>query len=374
MVGGAVGTPTPGSQARQRSMQTPTSDETLATHQPAPHYDSPAHRLSIVVPMYNEEESVEPLLERIHVALANYPHPWEVILVDDGSSDDTVRTMDAGRERFGPHVVPVNLQRNFGQTAAMQAGIDVACGDVIVTMDGDLQNDPIDIPRMVHRLLSEQLDMVSGWRKNRQDGLVLRKIPSRIANRLIRKITGVKLHDYGCSLKVFRADIIKNVRLYGEMHRFIPAWVATRTKPSLIKEEVVSHHARQFGSSKYTLSRTFRVILDLLSVYFFMRFRARPGHFFGSIGLAFGAVGGLILSYLFVIKVFFDESIGGRPLLMIGILFAVFSVQFLTTGVLSELLSRIYFEAGDQKPYTIRNRSQLKQCNSSDHWKTPSSD
>ena len=364
--------PRPRFTGQHRSMQTSTPSETLATDQPAPRYDTPSHRLSIVVPMYNEEESVKPLLDRIHFALANYPHPWEVVLVDDGSSDATVAAMDAERQRLGPHVVSVSLQRNFGQTAAMQAGIDIACGDVIVTMDGDLQNDPVDIPRMVHRLLDENLDMVSGWRKNRKDGLVLRKIPSRIANRLIRKITGVKLHDYGCSLKVFRADVIKSVRLYGEMHRFIPAWVATRTKPSLIQEEVVTHHARQFGSSKYTISRTFRVILDLLSVYFFMRFRARPGHFFGSIGLGFGAIGGLILSYLFVVKVFFDESIGGRPLLLIGILFSVFSVQFLTTGVLSELLSRIYFEAGNQKPYTIRNQDKLDQC-ASDHWKTPSS-
>ncbi len=334
--------------------------------------EMPDHHLSIVVPMYNEEESVRPLLARIHEVLEAYPHPWEVILVDDGSSDRTVEVMMEERERLGEHVVVVCLQRNFGQTAAMQAGIDEACGDVIVTMDGDLQNDPIDIPRMVARLLNEQLDMVAGWRKNRKDGLVLRKIPSRIANRLIRKITGVKLHDYGCSLKVYRANVIKCVRLYGEMHRFIPAWVATRTKPELIQEEVVTHHARQFGNSKYTLSRTFRVILDLLSVYFFMRFRARPGHFFGSIGLAFGAVGGLILGYLFFIKIFLDESIGGRPMLLVGILFSVVSVQFLTTGVLSELLSRIYFEAGGQKPYTIRNQADLKQCEAK-HWKRPSS-
>jgi glycosyltransferase involved in cell wall biosynthesis len=317
------------------------------------------HHLSLVVPVYNEEENIRPLVERVHEALKEYPHPWELILVNDGSSDNTYEDAVAERERYGRHVRAVDLQRNFGQTAAMQAGIDVARGDVIVTMDGDLQNDPVDIPRMVNRLLDEDLDMVAGWRKNRKDALVLRKIPSRIANRLIRKITGVHLHDYGCSLKVYRSSIIQGVRLYGEMHRFIPAWVATNTKPNRIKEEVVTHHARQFGTSKYGIGRTFRVILDLLSVYFFMRYKARPGHFFGSIGLSFGALGGLILTYLFFIKFFLGHDIGGRPLLLVGILLVVVSVQFLTTGVLAELISRTYFESGNLRSYSIRNEAML---------------
>jgi len=317
------------------------------------------HQLSIVVPVYNEEDNVKPLVERVHEAMDSYPHQWELILVNDGSNDATYECGLTERERFGTHVRIVDLQRNFGQTAAMQAGIDAARGDVIVTMDGDLQNDPVDIPRMVKRLLDEDLDMVAGWRKNRKDALVLRKIPSRIANKLIRKITHVHLNDYGCSLKVYRASIIKNVRLYGEMHRFIPAWVATNTKPNRIKEEVVTHHARQFGESKYGISRTFRVILDLLSVYFFMRYKARPGHFFGSIGLGFGALGGLILSYLLLLKVFMGEDIGGRPLLLVGILFVVMSVQFLTTGVLAELMSRTYFESGNLKSYSVRNEAML---------------
>jgi glycosyltransferase involved in cell wall biosynthesis len=329
-----------------------------------------SHQLSVVVPMYNEEENVIPLLARMHEALADYGHPWELILVNDGSSDRTLPTMITEGQKYGSHVRPVDLQRNFGQTAAMQAGIDVARGDVLVTMDGDLQNDPIDIPRLVKRLLEEDLDMVAGWRKNRKDDLVLRKIPSRIANRLIRRITGVHMHDYGCSLKVYRGKIIKDVRLYGEMHRFIPAWVATRTTPARIKEEVVTHHARQFGTSKYGISRTFRVILDLLSVYFFMRYKARPGHFFGSIGLGFGAIGALILTYLLAVKLFLGEDIGGRPLLLVGILFAVFSVQFLTTGVLSELISRTYFESGEQRSYTIRNQDELEQSSDQD-WKQP---
>ncbi len=312
-----------------------------------------AASLSLVVPVYNEQDNVQPLLERVHEALADYPALWEILLIDDGSMDRTAAELEAGRAKYGSHVRPVLLARNFGQTAAMQAGIDLARGEVIATLDGDMQNDPIDIPRMVHRLIDEDLDLVAGWRKNRQDNLWLRKVPSRIANRLIRKITGVTLHDYGCSLKVFRSHVIKGVRLYGEMHRFIPAWLATQTAPNRISEEVVSHHARTRGVSKYGLSRTFRVIVDLISVYFFMRFAARPAHFFGVLGLGFGAVGGLILTYLLLLKLI-GESIGERPLFMVGIMFVLISVQILMTGVLSEMLSRTYFESRDTKSYLLR--------------------
>jgi glycosyltransferase involved in cell wall biosynthesis len=315
----------------------------------------PAAALSLVIPLYNEEDSVSPLITRCSDALAGYPAKWELILVDDGSSDATVASVrqmiaDQGLK----HIRLLELQRNFGQTAAMQAGIDAARGEVIVTMDGDLQNDPIDIPRMVARLLREDLDVLSGWRKNRQDNLWLRKIPSRLANRLIGRITGVELHDYGCSLKVYRAAIIKGVRLYGEMHRFIPAWVASQTSPARIKEEVVTHHARQFGESKYGISRTYRVLLDLLFVYFFMRFRAKPGHFFGRIGLVMGALGGLVLAYLAVVKIFFGEDIGNRPLLMLGVLLVVVSIQFFTTGIMSEMIARTYYESSDTKAYVLR--------------------
>lgn len=330
---------------------------------------APTHRLSVVVPMYNEAESVEPLVARVHEALQDYPHPWELILVNDGSADGTWHALLAAARQYGPHVRVIDLQRNFGQTAAMQAGIDCARGDVIATMDGDLQNDPNDIPRMARRLLEDDLDMVAGWRKDRQDDLVLRKIPSRIANRLIRKTTGVILHDYGCSLKIFRACVLKNVRLYGEMHRFIPAWLATQTTPARIKEEVVTHHARRYGQSKYGISRTFRVLLDLLSVYFFMRYKARPGHFFGSIGLAFGSLGGLILAYLTGVKLFLGEDIGDRPLLLAGVLLMLMSVQFLTTGVLSELIARTYFESGRARSYIIRNDDETPTPEQA--WKQP---
>jgi len=319
----------------------------------------PPHRLSIVIPMYNEADNVEPMITRVHEGMAGYLHPWELILVDDGSSDTTPVELVRVGKKAGPHVRVVELMRNFRQTAAMQAGIDAARGDVIVTLDGDLQNDPADIPRMVGRLLREDLDMVAGWRKNRQDGLFLRKIPSRIANRLIARITGVHLNDYGCSLKAFRGSVIRRVRLYGEMHRFIPAWVATVTSPRRIKEEVVTHHARQFGESKYGISRTFRVILDLISVYFFMRFRARPGHFFGGAGLALGGVGGLILLYLAILKFCTGAAIGTRPLLLVGFFAVVMAVQFVLTGVLAETLARIYFESGTSRLYEVRNPENL---------------
>ena len=311
----------------------------------------PEHTLSVVVPMYNEAENVEPLLERIHLALSTYPWPWEVVLVDDGSSDATPAELTRCAKQYGAHVRVVSLVRNFKQTAAMQAGLDAARGSVIATMDGDLQNDPIDIPRMVGRLLNEDLDLVAGWRKNRQDGLLLRKIPSRIANRLIARLTGVTLRDYGCSLKIFRGSAIKSVRLYGEMHRFIPAWLATVTTPRRIAQEVVTHHPRIFGESKYGISRTFRVVLDLVFVYFFMRYRTRPGHFFGGIGIALGSVGGLILAYLASLKLFLGESIGTRPLLFGGFFLVIAGIQMVTSGVLAELLARVYFESGISKPY-----------------------
>ncbi len=336
------------------------------TKPPLPHAEPqipdglPEHRLSIVVPLYNEAENVEPLLERIHLALGPYPWPWEVVLVDDGSSDSTPDELARCAEQYGPHVRVVELVRNFKQTAAMQAGLDAARGSVVVTMDGDLQNDPIDSPRMVKRLLTEDLDLVAGWRKNRQDGLLLRKIPSRIANRLIARMTGVQLKDYGCSLKVFRASAIKNVRLYGEMHRFIPAWLATVTTPKRIAQEVVNHHPRVFGESKYGISRTFRVVLDLVFVYFFMRYRTRPGHFFGGIGIVLGTLGSLILAYMLGLKVFFGESIGTRPMLFGGFFLLIAGVQMVTSGVLAELLTRIYFESGSSRAYLARERGELE--------------
>ncbi|QFY59540.1 glycosyltransferase family 2 protein [Rhizobium grahamii] len=310
--------------------------------------------LSLVVPIFNEEESVGPLVDRICSAMTNYPQRWELILVDDGSTDATLVNARKHIGRAGLALKIVELQRNFGQTAAMQAGIDTASGRLIATMDGDLQNDPNDIPSMVAELERRELDLLVGWRKNRQDGLLLRKIPSWCANYLIGRITGVKLHDYGCSLKIYRSSIIKQVKLMGEMHRFIPAWVAGVVPSSRIGEMVVTHHARAHGQSKYGISRTFRVILDLLSVMFFMRYKARPGHFFGSLGLGLGAIATLVLIYLFFDKFIMGNDIGTRPLLMVGIVLLLSSVQMITTGILAEMIARTYYRDDASPNYIVR--------------------
>jgi len=310
--------------------------------------------LSLVVPVFNEEESVGPLVDRICLAMAGYSDRWELILIDDGSTDATLVNARKHIGREGLTLRIVELQRNFGQTAAMQAGIDAATGRLIATMDGDLQNDPKDIPSMVAELERRELDLLVGWRRNRQDGLLLRKIPSWCANYLIGRITGVKLHDYGCSLKIYRASIIKQVKLMGEMHRFIPAWVAGVVPSSRIGEMVVTHHARQHGQSKYGISRTFRVILDLLSVMFFMRYKARPGHFFGSLGLGLGGISALVMLYLFVDKFVLGNDIGTRPMLMVGIVFMLSSVQLITTGILAEMIARTYYRDDTSPNYIVR--------------------
>lgn len=322
--------------------------------------------LSIVVPVFNEEENVAQLIKNIATAMSRFQSDWEAILVDDGSSDNTYRILKSEADPYRNQIRVVQLQRNFGQTAAMQAGIDLANGDIIATLDGDLQNDPEDIPAMVQKLIDEDQDLIVGWRKKRKDNLFIRKVPSWLANRLISAVTKVKIHDYGCSLKIYRASVIKSVRLYGEMHRFIPAWITTVTQPGRISEYVVKHHARQFGASKYGISRTFRVILDLISVFFFLRFKARPGHFFGSISLVMGLAGVGILSYLSYLKLVLGESIGQRPLLILGVLLTIGSIQLITTGIVSEFIARTYFEASNMKSYVIRedldtdsNRSSL---------------
>jgi glycosyltransferase involved in cell wall biosynthesis len=245
----------------------------------------------------------------------------------------------------------IELQRNFGQAAGLQAGIDAARGRLIATLDGDLQNDPRDIPRMIEMLEAQDLDMVCGWRKDRQDGLMLRLIPSWIANKLIRRVTGVRIHDYGCGLKLYRTGILRQIRIMGGMHRFIPAWIASVTPTRRIGEMVVNHHARQFGQSKYGISRASRVVLDLFSVLFFMSFRQRPGHFFGTIGLAFGALSALMFLYLFVVRFIFAEDIGMRPMLLVAMMLFLGAVQMITTGVVAEMLVRT---GGNGEGYTVR--------------------
>lgn len=327
-------------------------------------------QLSIVIPLYKEQDNVALLLERVHEAMTANDFIWEVICVDDGSPDATLIELHKANQQYGNHVRIVELQRNYGQTAAMQAGIDVARGDFIVTMDGDLQNDPQDIPRLVEELEERDLDMLQGWRRARKDNFLIRKLPSKIANKLIAKITGVKLKDYGCSLKVYRASVIKQIRLFGEMHRFIPAWVASVTKPSRIGETEVAHHSRQFGESKYGLSRTFRVLLDLLAVSFFLKFASRPGHFFGYLGLNLGAAGSAILGYLAFVKFVLGDDIGNRPLFLVGFFLVIAALQMLTTGVLAEIMSRVFFQSNDTKGYALRNSVLV---DTDDAWFNPKS-
>jgi glycosyltransferase involved in cell wall biosynthesis len=314
------------------------------------------HFLSIVVPLRDEEDNVLPLATQVQAALAGAPLPWQLILVDDGSRDRTGERIRAAVAASPRHLSGAILRRGFGQTAAMQAGIDLARGTVIATLDGDLQNSPHDIMRMVRRLLDEDLDLLVGWRRARRDGL-WRRLPSRLGNRLIGLLTGVPLHDYGCTLKVYRAAVLRRVRLYGEMHRFIPSWMATLTSTDRIREEEVSHFPRRHGRSKYGasgLARAVRVLLDLLTMAFFVRFRASPGHFFGRIGLACGGAGVAALGWLTWLKLGEGAAIAGRPLLLLGFLLVVIGVQFVCTGILTEMLARTWFEAGDAPTYLVR--------------------
>jgi glycosyltransferase involved in cell wall biosynthesis len=300
--------------------------------------------------MLDEVENAAPLVDAVQAALASYPAPWELVVVDDGSRDGTAAALERRAAQLGDHVRVIRLRRNFGQSAALQAGIDAARGDVIVTLDGDLQNDPRDIPALTAKLLAEDLDLVAGRRVRRADQLLLRRVPSWIANRLIRDATRLDFHDLGCSLKAFRAQVLREVRLHGEMHRFIPAWLATVTSPDRMAEVPVRHHPRARGVSKYGLSRAFRVVVDLLAVYFFLRFRARPGHFFGGLGLFVLSAGLGILAYLGAEKLL-GHAIGGRPLLLLGFFFVMGGIQLLTTGVVSELLIRVYFDGERGRSY-----------------------
>jgi glycosyltransferase involved in cell wall biosynthesis len=308
--------------------------------------------------MYNEAENVADLVGAIERAMAG-SRPFELILVDDGSEDGSAERLEAlaaGR----PWLHPVYLKRNYGQSTALQAGFDIAQGEIVVTLDADLQNDPAEIPRLVGILEgNDDIDVVSGWRKNRQDNAVSRTLPSRMANALISRVTGVRLHDYGCALKAYRRQIISDLRLYGEQHRFIPALAAD--VGARILEVEVGHRPRVAGRSKYGIDRTARVILDLLWITFLLRFLHRPIHAFGGLGLAFGAAGGAILAWLAFDKLALGHDIGGRPLLLLGLLLTLVGVQFVATGVLGELLIRVYHEPQGRRQYLLR-RFPLRQA------------
>lgn len=303
-------------------------------------------KLSLVIPVMNEEDNIKPLLDAVYSALKDID--YEVILVDDGSSDKTVERI---KEYANDRTRLIVLNRNYGQTTAMAAGIDAAKGELIATIDGDLQNDPTDIPMMIKKLEIEGWDVVAGRRAKRQDGMLLRKIPSKIANWIIRKTTGVYLNDYGCTLKLFKKDVAKNLGLYGELHRFIP--VLASLYGAKMCEVDVKHHPRLYGVSKYGIGRTFKVISDLMLMLFFQKYANRPMHFFGGLGFGMLFVGGLINFYLLILKIF-GESIGNRPLLILGLLLVIGGIQLISTGFIAELVMRTYYEAQHKKPYVIK--------------------
>jgi len=307
--------------------------------------------ISVVIPLYNEVENVDDLCRQLKTALEPLGRPYEVLLVDDGSKDGTgKRALELAKG--DPTLRVLRLRRNFGQTAAFSAGFDAARGRIVVTSDGDLQNDPADIGTVVAKLdEGEGYDIVCGWRKNRHDPLS-KKIPSFFANRLISWATGVEIHDYGCSLKALRADVVKGIRLYGEMHRFIPA--VASSMGVRVAEVVVNHRPRTRGVSKYGIGRTTRVLLDLFTVKFFMTYGTRPAHLFGLFGLLFAAVGFGILSYLTFIKFFADAAIGARPLLFFGGLSFLTGILLVNFGLMAELLMRTYYESQNKPIYVLK--------------------
>jgi glycosyltransferase involved in cell wall biosynthesis len=306
--------------------------------------------LSVVVPVHDEAPNLESLYRELIDTLDAWGRPYEVVFIDDGSEDESFDVL-ARLQRVDPRVCVIQFRRNFGQTAAFSAGIAYARGRVIVTSDADLQNDPRDIPTLVARL-DEGYDIACGWRKHRKDPWLTRRLPSFLANKLISWATGVELHDYGCSLKAFRAEAVKPLKLYGEMHRFIPA-IASEMGVR-VSEVVVNHRARVAGRSKYGLSRTVRVILDLLTVKFLLSYSTRPLQIFGLLGLVMGGLGAIILTWLAIVRLTTTQAIGDRPLLLLGILLAFTGVQLLTLGLLAELQARTYHESQDKPTYAIR--------------------
>lgn len=308
--------------------------------------------LSVVIPVFNERDSIPVLLSEVHSALVETGLDYEILCVDDGSSDGTFDIL-AEHAASDAHLVVVQLRRNFGQTAAMQAGFDAARGEVVVTLDADLQNDPRDIPKLLAKL-DEGYDLVAGWRADRKDTFVNRRLPSVIANFIISRSTHVRLHDYGCTLKAMRIDLVRELRLYGEMHRFIPA-IASLVG-ARICELPVNHRARQFGESKYGIGRTVRVVLDLLTVLFLRSYLVRPMQVFGLGGLVAFLLGFVISGYLTVEKLVYGQPLANRPLLLLGVMLILVGVQLISLGLVADVLGRTYHEAQRKPPYHVRTR------------------
>lgn len=308
-------------------------------------------KLSIIVPVYNEAESLDLLYDAIEKAVSDLDADWELILVDDGSKDDSLARIREIVSANPARTRAVVLRRNFGQTAAIAAGIDHSSGDVIVLLDADLQNDPADIPLMIEKI-NEGYDVVSGWRSNRQDSFITRTLPSRIANWLISRVTHVDLHDYGCTLKAYRREVLTGFRLYGEMHRFIPAYA--NSFGARITEVKVHHHPRKFGKAKYGLERTVKVVLDLFTVYFLTHFASKPIYLFGGAGLFLILLSMVSLTYLAVRRIMYAISPFASPLFIIAVMVAIMGFQSILMGLIAELLARTYHESQDKPVYTIR--------------------
>lgn len=302
--------------------------------------------LSLVIPVMNEEDNIKPLLEAVRNALPALE--YEVILVDDGSTDATRRRIV---ENADENTKLIELRKNYGQSTAMTAGIDHATGHYVALLDGDLQNDPSDIPFMLDLLKREDWDVVAGNRRNRQDGAVLRKFPSKIANAIIRRMTGVYIKDYGCTLKLFKKEIAEDLGLYGELHRFIP--VLAKLQGARITQVDVKHHPRRFGKSKYGIGRTFRVLSDLVLMVFFRRYMQKPMHLFGTIGFVSFGLGLLINAYLLILKIL-GQDIWGKPILILGLIFLLGGIQLITIGILAEIAVRTYYESQNKKTYQVR--------------------
>lgn len=316
----------------------------------APVENQPKVDISVVVPFYNEEENIPLLFSKLIAVLNSLTETSEMIFVDDGSKDETFREL-AQIQLADKRVWVIRLRRNFGQSAAFSAGFDFAHGDVIITMDGDLQNDPADIPKLLEKI-HEGYDVVSGWRKKRHDTFITRRVPSQCANALISQVTGVKLHDYGCSLKAYRKEVVKNIRLYGELHRFIPAlasWMGIS-----VAEVPVNHFPRKHGKSKYGLGRTLKVFLDLITVKFLLDYATRPLQIFGLAGMISLFLGFIIALYLTVLRLFFHQGLSDRPILLLAVLLIVLGVQLIMMGLLGEMVVRTYHESQGKSIYVIR--------------------
>ena len=305
--------------------------------------------ISIVVPVYNESESIKLLISEICNVMESYKQKFELIVVNDGSIDNTSLILEKLSLQFKSLTV-INLRKNYGQTAALAAGFDSSNGEIIVTLDGDLQNDPNDIPKLITNI-KDGYDLICGWRFQRKDKLLNRRIPSKIANRLIGNVTGIHLHDYGCSLKAFKSEIVNDIKLYGELHRFLP--VLANMEGAKIKEIKVNHRSRKYGHSKYGIDRTFRVLMDLLTVWFMNKFLTRPMYVFGFIGIISIISSFIISSYLIVLK-FLGENIGNRPLLIFALILGIAGVQLFSFGLLGELLMRTYHESQNRPIYRVR--------------------